>query len=400
MHKIRLKDYLTMFLLLCVSGNPCVTQNSVFSDYIYLMMFFWLIVAYGKQVSYALCKRIMVWSSLLLAIFIIQTFTLQSAFQLTSINYVVKICVAIFACYIFAGRFPHIYLRTISFVALISLGCFALNVLGIELPNLIDLEHRGSSVFFYRQQFDISVDPRNSGMFWEPGAFAGYILFALLLYINHLDVLWTQYRKHILILLLALLTTLSTTGYIVVAMVAIVYFAQRIRNKVLLGMVYVLMVPLLYVAYTEMSFLESKINEQFEYAIERDVLSLNYSRIGSALVDFHYISKNPLFGNGLHMSTRYADHLRYYDPEELQAFSNGFTGNIASLGILFMLCFLIATYRNRTLQWKWMTIIIFILLMQGEYYMDYPLFLCLPFVVFYNPSFCYYEKNSCTLNCA
>lgn len=389
-----------MFLLMCVSGNPCVTQFFAFSDYIYIFTFLWLIIAYGKHLKFSVCKRLAIWTSLLLAIFVIQTYTLQSPFQLTSINYLVKIAIAIFATYAFADRFPIIYLKTITFVAIISLVCYVLNLVGVELPPIIDLEHRGSSIFFYRQQADISSNLRNSGMFWEPGAFAGYIIFAFLLYLNNLDILWKCYGKYMLILMLALVTTFSTTGYLVIAMVAIVYFAQRIKNKILLALIYLSIAPLLYFAYTQMTFLEEKIMTEYEYAVERDALSLNYSRMGSALVDIHYISKHPWFGNGLHLSTRYADHLLYYDYEELQGFSNGFTGNMASLGVLFMLFFLVKFYRNSTLRWKWMAIIIFIVLMQGEYYMDYPIFLMLPFVSFYNYRPNGKESYCSTINCA
>lgn len=396
--KTRFKDLLTIFLLMCISGNPCVTQVSSFADYIYLMMFGWLIVAYGKHLKFAVCKRIALWTSFLMMVFVIQTYTLQSPFQLTSINYLVKVTVAIFTAYIFGDRFPYLYLKVITYLAAFSLGCFALNFMGVELPALVDLEHRGSSIFLYRQQADISTNLRNSGMFWEPGAFAGYIIFTFILFINSLDVLWKQYGKHLLILILALVTTFSTTGYLVVALITIIYFAQSIKNKVILGFVYVSIAPLLYVAYTEMTFLEEKIMDEYEYAMERDALSLNYSRMGSALIDFYYIGKHPLFGNGLHQSTRYADHLQYYDYEDLQGFSNGFTGNMASLGVLFMLLFLVAFYRNRTLQWKWTSLIIFIVLMQGEYYMDYPLFLMLPFITFFNSRFYKNGANSCTLN--
>lgn len=393
-----MKDYLTMFLLLCVSGNPCVVHFSEYADYVNLLMFTWLVVLYGRHLNRGLCKRIMLWVSLLLVIFTVQTFTLESQFQLTSINYMVKMSVAILVTAIFSERFPIIYFKTITFVAVCSLFCFSLNFVGVELPALFDLEHRGTSVFFYRQQFDISTSLRNSGMFWEPGAFAGYIIFAYLLFVNELGTLWKRYKKRCIILLIALLTTASTTGYVVGAMIAVAYFAQRIRNKLVLGMAYLVIIPMLYWVYTQADFLGEKITQEYETAMSSDALSVNQSRMGSALIDFYYIKKHPCFGNGLHQSTRYADHLKYYDYEDLQGFSNGFTGNIASLGIVFMLCFLIAIYRNKTLQRKWLTIIVFVLLMQGEYYMDYPLFLCLPFVIFFNSYIVPYEIRRCYFN--
>lgn len=63
-------------------------------------------------------------------------------------------------------------------------------------------------------------------------------------------------------------------------------------------------------------------------------------------------------------------------------FGNGFTGSIASMGLLFMLAFIIGIYFNLTLKRKWGVILSVILLLQGEYFLNYPLVMILPFVDF------------------
>ena len=52
------------------------------------------------------------------------------------------------------------------------------------------------------------------------------------------------------------------------------------------------------------------------------------------------------------------------------------------MGLLFMLAFIIGIYFNPTLKRKWGVILSVILLLQGEYFLNYPLFMILPFVDF------------------
>ena len=145
-------------------------------------------------------------------------------------------------------------------------------------------------------------------------------------------------------------------------------------------LVYIVSIPLAIYAYFNLEFLNDKISDELERTSEMTAQDINFSRTGSMIFDWHYIRKHPIIGNGLVMSTRYADHLGYYDADDLDAFSNGFTGNIACLGITFMLAYLATIYRNRTIYFRKIVILIVVLLLQGEYFLNYPMFMTLPFI--------------------
>lgn len=69
---------------------------------------------------------------------------------------------------------------------------------------------------------------RNCGMFWEPGAFAPFLLFALaIIAIEKDDEIKSHHVLKMILLLIALITTFSTTGYIALILcLAIIAFNQ------------------------------------------------------------------------------------------------------------------------------------------------------------------------------
>ena len=122
---------------------------------------------------------------------------------------------------------------------------------------------------------------------------------------------------------------------------------------------------------------KNKIDKNIERATSGKV---TVDRLGSAILDWHYIKKNPITGNGLADVTRYEDHLMY--KELIGGFSNGFTDVVAKFGIIFILLYLMLVYKNlpfRPID-KLFFCCMLVLLLQGEYFMDYPLFAALPFI--------------------
>lgn len=376
-------DGLLMFLLLCVSGNPCLTSQGELTRYVPLGMLLVIILGYGRRIPATAFRRVAKWGLFLMAIFLAQGLVFGSAIFLASANYIVKLSVAIFGAYVLGDRFPQVYLKTISAVAVISICCYALNCLGVVFPALCEIDTKGESIFLYTQlQSSIQDAYRNAGMFWEPGAFAGYLMLVPVLFANDWRLLVTRYRGYTVLLLVALLTTTSTTGYLLLFVWLMLFFAMQLRRKWLLVPILCLVLPLSYYVFMQLEFLNDKLTSEYEQALEQDEQEINFSRMGSLVFDMHYIKKHPLIGNGLVMSTRFADHLGYYDEEELDAFSNGFTGNIASLGVFFMIAYLASLWRNRTLRRKGSVLLLVVLLLQGEYFLNYPIFLALPFVNF------------------
>lgn len=378
------KDYLLMFLFMGISGNPVFP---LIGKYEYLIFLIILFLLYGQKIGSNAYKHIKIWLAILSVIFAGQLFVFFHISWLGSLNYICKFVCGILVAYILQEKLPIVYLRLITFLAAISIVFYGIymftgQMFGFEVA-------RQHSIIIFNQIppsiYDIGI-PRNAGMFWEAGAYAGYLMLTPILFVNNPTYLWQNHRKSCYILIGALLTTMSTTGYILLALY-IMYFMYMKTNKkssFLLSMVFVL--PLLFYAFSNIDFLGEKITSQYEVSSELSTDDVEHGRFGSIVFDMPYIKSSPFFGNGFDESTRYRFHPWLQNSDEGGGFGNGFSGIIAYLGIPFMFLYLYVIYKNKYLasvEARVFTIVFVILLLQGECYMNYPLLLSLPFVFYY-----------------
>ena len=374
---------LLMFLFLCISGNPVFNQGLIGKS-VFLIMLLVLLAICNFKITMQCWKTMLFWVIFLVVIFFFQLINLGHITWLGSANFIVKMLCAILFAFLMGDRLRSSALRVMFVICLISFIFYPFNLVGIRFPEVVDIHSKSESLIIYTQTWldEVTGIYRNSGMFWEPGAFAGYIISVLLLYIDRLDELWTQHRVKTIVLLMALLTTLSTTGYIVLALL-IVYFATKyIRRKKLAIVISFFLLIAFVSVFTQLDFLGAKIQDQIENAETINDLTLNYSRIGSVLFDAEYIAANPLFGNGLDNSTRFRFHTSIFDNDQLSGFGNGFTGCVASMGLIFMIAYLLSIFNNPSLRSRWIVLLVVILLLQGEYFLNYPFFMLFPFVDF------------------
>jgi len=186
-----------------------------------------------------------------------------------------------------------------------------------------------------------------------------------------------------------LLTTMSTTGYIVF-FVLVLYFVFKMGMKGKQQRVFAFLLAggilaLALLVFNKADFLGEKISKELSVSETLTEDDADPSRTGSIIFDLPYILSHPLFGNGMMPETRFRFHLGFFTEEQLNGFGNGFTGCIATMGIVFMLAYLLAIGWNRTLRAKWFIILMVVLLLQGEYYLNYPFFMMFPFIVFGPP---------------
>lgn len=387
MKKLHLKKQILydilMLLFFCISGNPAFNDGSL-GKWLNLVMIFILISAMHFRVKRNTYLPIFKWTVLVCVIFSAQFLKFGQITVLGSLNFIMKIWCAIMMAKLLGEKFPETALRVMSVICLISLVLYPFNLAGIRFPALVEIQSKSESLIFYTQTWeDIkhSGPYRNSGMFWEPGAFAGYIIFVFMLFIGNPASLWKKYKVRFLLLFIALITTLSTTGYIVASVLILYAILKTHRSKVLgIALAGLASAGIIYL-FLNLDFLGEKIKNEFFFAESENEIGLNYSRIGSVIFDLQYIASSPIFGNGLDNSTRFRFH-QGLPEEDLSGFSNGFSGCIASMGILYMIVYLVSVFRNPTLKSRWMLMLILILLLQGEYFLNYPAFMSLPFINF------------------
>lgn len=379
---IKTADFLLMFLLMGVSGNPAFAQ---LGSLLYLATLLIILIIFGKRISIEGWHKALKWSALFVVIFIGQYFTLKTVGFFASVNYIVKVLLGLFAAYVFKEEFPIVYLRVMYVLCIIALALWALNNVGIVVPTFIHFDNNLNSILVYSQRprgYGGDGLLRNYGMFWEPGAFSGYILVAFFLYINRLDFLWKEHKKECIVLLIALISTFSTTGYIILGLMLFFFFSARVKNRFLFILVGSVVVVVAVRLFNTLDFLGEKVLMEYEAAMAMGQYDVSFSRFGALIFDLQYIKMHPIFGNGLLNVTRYALHINF--AKNLSAFGNGFSGEIAYFGIPFMVIYLLSVFRNPSLKKKWQLLLVLVLVLQGEYFMNYPLFFIFPFVMFFN----------------
>lgn len=365
-------QYIIVFLFLCVSGNPVIIYGSEWSSIIMLVAMLVINIAHKTTLF---SKDVCLWMGGFITLMVMQYLILPHVSIPANINFLFKLYLAFLVVVFLQYSFRYAYLRVIYCLALISLLFFSIQiVLG---PIGVDFD-RYKTLFVYNTISTGSGLIRNSGMFWEPGAFQGFIMIVPLLYLNNLKYLWNNYRKECVILTITLFTTQSTTGYIAFAVLlsyALITSELPFATKTIMLLFIALIIIM---SFSYFSFLGDKISTEYEATVKLKENELTWSRMGSFYLDYQNIIKNPIIGNGFLMEMRYGPLGKY-----LKGISNGFTGSINMFGIVAMICYYACVFKkllNYSLLQKIIFLVIIIILLNGEYYLSYPLFWALLFI--------------------
>lgn len=174
---------------------------------------------------------------------------------------------------------------------------------------------------------------RNSGPFWEPAAFAGFISIALLFNVIKNGTLFNKTNNWLMI---GMISTFSTTGLIVLLFIIIgFYLVQGSAFKRLI------MVPLLILAgaylFVNVGFLGEKVISKMSYT------SQTYNtRFKSAMLDFNDFFSSPFVGVGR------SDTMRFQDSQDdrQRHRNNGVTDFLAIYGLPIFLLYFALLYRG------------------------------------------------------
>ena len=378
--KISVSSYFLLFIFLCFSGNPLFTAQG------YSKL---LLVIYGLSfIIYSLffIRQSILFQSLHVLLLPVVLITILSVFQYVTFqkisipgifSLILKISVGYFLLLFFQLQSVNpfvVYIRLMSFLSLISFPFFILNFF-IHYGLQLDAEALKSVLFYTSYPLPPSM-LRNSGMFWEPGAFAGYLILALIfVVIINREFLVGKFHYEVLLIFIALCSTFSTTGFLTIGFLLLIYVFQNFRFA------RYLFLPLLFFLfkffYDQFEFLSDKIEHQFAEAVAMERSEVSNTRFGAFKMDLTYILDQPIIGNGLNKDIRYRFHPLI---EEEIGHGNGMSNFIVWWGIPFFVFWLITAclflYRNT----QSFLISIFctfalLLLLQGEQFLDYPLFL-------------------------
>lgn len=151
---------------------------------------------------------------------------------------------------------------------------------------------------------------RNQGCSWEPGRFSIMLIPAILINLSREGMAFSNNKK-IIILLLALLSTMSTTGYSIACLLYVFFWFTNVNPKRIFSFVFVLL-PLS-IFFFSLDFMGKKIQDRanFEGLTRERIQGINYNakehgdeylgsldRFESAYFEWMNFQQDPLLGYG------------------------------------------------------------------------------------------------------
>lgn len=378
-----------MILLLFFSGNPLI--SFLFGKYygIVGLSLTFLVVRHKLKIEKKYVNQYKYMAALILTILILQFFFLPLISVLAVINLLLKLMMGGLIIYYLKESFPYYFFLVLSVFSLISLIFFLLiNVGNFNFLPYILLQQGVTSYVIYGTSYAIHLN-KNAGMFWEPGAHAGVLTLCLALNFNHLKYFWHVHKFRMSMIIIALITTQSTAGYIVGFAIGFFYFIQQ-KNYLFSVIIISVFLSAVIFVYQKEDFLKTKIETQFQNATKQNIGEFSNSRFGSIVFDWHYIHKHPLIGNSFNLKTRYQDHQYMFigEKDDVIRSGNGFSNYFASMGFFFIFSYFYFLVKSVLVNGKWFSffiILVVFLNLQSEQWFNFPLYLGLPFLYFLNP---------------
>ena len=199
-------EQLIVFLVLCISGNPAfVLIDSIAAKFVYIAVLLLVLLVWGVKIPSQTYRVANLFAFVLLIVFVFQYAVLGYITILGSLNTIIKFYLAICVAGYLGVRFKTIMVKVMYVIALISLPLYFMNLLGIHFPGIVPVEHFGDSIIIYYQLGENYYGQiRNCGMFWEPGAFSGYLMLLKSIMIIILS-LFIQIKKFLNILIMEII---------------------------------------------------------------------------------------------------------------------------------------------------------------------------------------------------
>lgn len=226
--------------------------------------------------------------------------------------------------------------------------------------------------------------PRNSGFYWEPGAFAGTIVMMfiiILIYKKYYSK--KQFQMIRKWLSIGIISTFSTTGLILLPFLLFINYAidQKISliSSFKLIVFALILIPISIYFFNNIPVLKEKIFSQIEI-FEEGKKGAETSRIGASFFLFNLINEKPIIGHGFAISPDDWKKKLYYKGYSFEkiGIGNGLLLMLAWTGIPYVLflIFLIGYNIKKQKKSLFFTLIIIgilLIVLQGESWFRYPL---------------------------
>lgn len=218
-------------------------------------------------------------------------------------NYVYRCAILIVAFLLIEydkDLFWKYFSKIMTFLCVWSIVTFVLNIVLPSVINMFPLiknvaGHSYRTILFSNISIDtIYSISRNHGIFREPGVFVVFIVIAM---INELKQVDNLNIKRFLIYTIAMLTTMSTAGYIILAAMYIYIIVLRKDFKYKKTSIVIISTAIVYlVGFTDILQSDHTIWTKFQYGTNH--YGSWYARLSSLIANFEIALENPIFGVG------------------------------------------------------------------------------------------------------
>jgi len=194
---------------------------------------------------------------------------------------------------------------------------------------------------------------RNPGIFWEPGILqiAGNLLFYLFFF--------EKIKSHLIdkiVTIIVILSTFSTTGYIIMSIQILIYLIQNRKNRKYIILYVIFIMPIV------LFNLMDKINNRNEYGSF-------YFRLYDINVGLKIILNNPLLGIGYNFNS-YLDSISSFNSiansQVIRANSNSIIQLYVYFGLVIGSLFLFYLYKQKIFTYKKLVFIIILFSLMSE----------------------------------
>lgn len=298
-------------------------------------------------------------------------------------------------CAVLKDKAIHYLSLVIIHLAIISVPFYILQLISGSLvysigttinlpPHFVNQQYTNFLVFTYVKQHAI----RNSGFSWEPGAFGYFLNMALMMHFLINGFVFDKKAKWVVV---AIITTLSTTSFIALLVIGFIYLRA---NGVKLTTLLFFIVPVLFVLIFQLPFLFEKIayiyNRDSEDMNNIDFLSSWYYKRGQQMPLNRFSSMLyliQLFGTNLiwGISNIYEDSVPILKTINI---SNGIFAFMAKygligLGYLLSRCYVLFKKFTRSTEISLYCLVVILILGFGEQVFLIPLMMCFFFLYYY-----------------
>ncbi len=267
-------------------------------------------------------------------------FNIENGLKLNNLLYLIVLmtCVYIIKENVILENVKSSYIQVMKWLCFISIVCYFLSM--IISPNIFPFYKEkllGVDVFYYTfyHSWGWGVgSSRNSSLFWEPGAFQAYINLAILILVFEKDNIVNK-RRYYIVFLIALLTTQSTTGYILTSVIILyAVFTSKIKiRSALIKMIVVILVLVGVIYISNSKVISDKFQEDNTSYIVR-----NKDLIESVEI----IKQYPIQGVGYLSDKQYS----ILKEKDIAKNSNGLLNFIMQFGLLIFMVYICFLYKG------------------------------------------------------